>query len=138
MKGMTMGLDMYGYTMRAEFAGDRQTDVMPQTDEEREQAQLTDIAYWRKFNHLHGWMEELYREKGGQDEVFNCRTVRLELEDLERLEQELEKDELEYTPGFFFGGEEVYPEDIEETKKFIATARDAIANGLAVFYDSWW
>ena len=49
-----MGLDMYGYTMRAEFAGDRQTDVMPRTDEEREQAQLTDIAYWRKFNHLHG------------------------------------------------------------------------------------
>ncbi|UOO76501.1 phosphoglycerate kinase [Neisseria sp. Dent CA1/247] len=96
-----MGLDMYGYTMRAEFAGDRQTD------EEREQAQLTDIAYWRKFNHLHGWMEELYREKGGQDEVFNCRTVRLELADLERLEQALDNDELEYTPGFFFGGEEV-------------------------------
>ena len=68
-----MGLDMYGYTMRAEFAGDRQTDVMPKTDEERGQAQLTDIAYWRKFNHLHGWMEKLYREKGGKCEVFNCR-----------------------------------------------------------------
>ncbi|MFS6937878.1 phosphoglycerate kinase [Neisseria animaloris] len=128
-----MGLDMYGHTMCAEFAGDRQTDVMPKTDEEREQAQLTDIAYWRKFNHLHGWMENLYREKGGQDEVFNCRTVRLELEDLERLEQELENGELEHTQGFFFGGEEVYPEDIEDTKKFIAAAREAIANGLAVF-----
>ncbi|WP_197272088.1 phosphoglycerate kinase [Neisseria sp. 83E34] len=133
-----MGLDMYGYTMCAEFAGDRQTDVMPKTDEEREQAQLTDIAYWRKFNHLHGWMEELYREKGGQEEIFNCRTVRLELEDLERLEQALDNNELEHTPGFFFGGEEVYPEDIEDTKKFIAAAREVIANGLAVFYDSWW
>ncbi|QEY25807.1 phosphoglycerate kinase [Neisseria zalophi] len=133
-----MGLDMYGYTMRAEFAGDRQTDVMPETDEEREQAQLTDIAYWRKYNHLHGWMEKLYRIKGGKEEVFNCRTVRLDLTDLERLEQALENDELEYTPGFFFGGKEVYAEDIEETKKFIAVARDAIANGLAVFYDSWW
>ena len=81
-----MGLDMYGYTMRAEFAGSRQTDVMPATDEEREQAQITDIAYWWKFNHLHGWMENLYREKGGVD-VFNCRTVRLELDDLERLRQ---------------------------------------------------
>lgn len=133
-----MGLDMYGYTMRAEFAGDRQTDVMPKTDEERGQAQLTDIAYWRKFNHLHGWMEKLYREKGGKCEVFNCRTVRLELADLERLEQALDNGELEHTPGFFFGGEEVYPEDIEETKIFIAAARDAIANGLTVFYDSWW
>ena len=84
-----MGLDMYAYTMRAEFVGDRQTDVMPTTDEEREQAELTEIAYWRKFNHLHGWMENLYREKGGQENIFNCRTVRLELEDLERLEQAL-------------------------------------------------
>lgn len=32
-----MGLDMYGYTMRAEFVGDRQTDVNVR-DEEREQA----------------------------------------------------------------------------------------------------
>lgn len=132
-----MGLDMYGYTMRAEFAGDRQTDVMPRTDEEREQAQLTDIAYWRKFNHLHGWMEKLYREKGGEDE-FNCRTVRLESEDLERLEQALEKDELEYTQGFFFGGAEIYPEDIETTRAFIQNARAALNQGLAVFYDSWW
>lgn len=132
-----MGLDMYDYTMSAEFAAGRQTDVMPTTEEEREKAQLTDIAYWRKFNHLHGWMENLYREKGGV-EVFNCRTVRLELDDLERLEQALENNELEYTPGFFFGGKEIYPEDIEETKKFIAAARAALANGLAVFYDSWW
>ena len=95
-----MGLDMYGYTMRAEFAGDRQTDVMPRTDEEREQAQLS--------------------------------------EDLERLEQALEKDELEYTPGFFFGGAEIYPENIETTRAFIQNARAALNQGLAVFYDSWW
>lgn len=132
-----MGLDMYGYTMRREFAGDRQTDVMPVTDEEREQAQLTEIAYWRKFNHLHGWMEKLYREKGGEA-TFNCRTVRLEASDLDRLEQALKNDELEHTPGFFFGGEEIYPEDIEDTEKFIAAARHALAEGLAVFYDSWW
>lgn len=133
-----MGLDMYAYTMRAEFVGDRQTDVMPTTDEEREQAELTEIAYWRKFNHLHGWMENLYREKGGQEEIFNCRTVRLELEDLARLEQALKNDELKHTPGFFFGGEEIYAEDIKATNAFIATARDAIQNGLTVFYDSWW
>lgn len=129
---------MYAYTMRAEFVGDRQTDVMPTTDEEREQAELTEIAYWRKFNHLHGWMENLYREKGGQEEIFNCRTVRLELEDLARLEQALKNDELKHTPGFFFGGEEIYAEDIKATNAFIATARDAIQNGLTVFYDSWW
>lgn len=131
-----MGLDMYGYTMRAEFVGERQTDVIVR-EEEAEQVQLSDIAYWRKFNHLHGWMEKLYREKGGTD-VFNCRTVRLELEDLARLEADLDGGKLEHTPGFFFGGDEIYPEDIAETKAFIEKARAAIAAGLAVFYDSWW
>lgn len=132
-----MGLDMYGYTMRAEFVGDRQTDVNVR-EEEQEQAGLTHFAYWRKFNHLHGWMEKLYREKGGSKESFNCCTVRLELEDLARLEADLDGGKLEYTPGFFFGGEEIYPEDITDTKVFIENARTAIAAGLAVFYDSWW
>ena len=132
-----MGLDMYGYTMRAEFVGDRQTDVNVR-EEEQEQAQLTHFAYWRKFNHLHGWMEDLYREKGGIKESFNCCTVRLELEDLARLEADLEGGNLEHTPGFFFGGEEIDPHDIEETKAFIEKSRTAISEGLAVFYDSWW
>jgi phosphoglycerate kinase len=132
-----MGLDMYGYTMKAEFVGDRQTDVNVSEDE-REEAALNHFAYWRKFNHLHGWMENLYRQKGGKAEVFNCCTVRLELEDLDRLESDLNEEKLEYTPGFFFGGDEIYPEDITETKNFIANARLAIATGQAVFYDSWW
>ena len=29
-----MGLDMYGYTMRAEFVGDRQTDVNVRDEEQ--------------------------------------------------------------------------------------------------------
>ena len=132
-----MGLDMYGYTMRAEFVGDRQTDVNVR-DEEQEQAQLTHFAYWRKFNHLHGWMEDLYREKGGIKQSFNCCTVRLELEDLARLEADLEGGNLEHTPGFFFGGEEIDLQDIEEIKAFIEKSRTAISEGLTVFYDSWW
>lgn len=115
-----MGLDMYGYTMKAEFVGDRQTDVNVSEDE-REEAALNHFAYWRKFNHLHGWMENLYRQKGGKAEVFNCCTVRLELEDLDRLESDLNEEKLEYTPGFFFGDSQIYPEDITETKTFIAT-----------------
>lgn len=128
---------MYVYTMNVEFAGNRQTDVNV-SDEEVEQAQFTNIAYWRKFNHLHGWMEKLYRQKGGKSDVFNCCTVRLELEDLERLESDLNEEKLEHTPGFFFGGAEIYPENITETQNFIANARLAIVKGRAVFYDSWW
>ncbi len=50
----------------------------------------------------------------------------------------LDEDELEYTPGFFFGGEEIDEQDIADTYAFIAEAREAISNGEAVFYDSWW
>ena len=60
-----MGLDMYGYTMNAEFVGDRQTDVNVSEDE-RDEAELNQFAYWRKFNHLHGWMEKLYRQTFAQ------------------------------------------------------------------------
>ena len=31
------------------------------------------IHYWRKHPNLHGWMEDLYRAKGGAAE-FNCRS----------------------------------------------------------------
>ena len=57
---------------------------------------------------------------------------------LGRLGPGLKKGQPKHTPGFFFGGEEIYAEDIKATNAFIATARDAIQNGLTVFYDSWW
>jgi hypothetical protein len=40
--------------------------------------------------------------------------------------------------GFFFGDQVVYPEDLESVADFIAKAREALADGKAVFYDSWW
>lgn len=98
-----------------------------------------DFAYWRKFNHLHGWMEQLYSKKcpPEEQESFNCVTLRLRLEDLEQLEQDAPN--LCPTAGFFFGSlEPLTPEDLEEIQEFIAKARAAIAAGYAVFYDSWW
>lgn len=163
-----MGLDQYAWTIAKELVGDIQVDYeVPKAFEKNE------IAYWRKFNHLHGWMEKLYRAKGGTDEVFNLTiarfmaqgkdiasyvtahnksklvnlvmeqtlipsNVRLENEDLDNLEQDLINNKLEYTPGFFFGGSEIYPQEIENTNKFISDAREAIKDNMAVFYDSWW
>ena len=99
----------------------------------------TDFAYWRKFNHLHGWMERLYREKGGVSEDFNCDTVRLMPEDLDRLESMAKSKALTPTAGFFFGsGEPFDDDDKEEVLSFITRAREAIEQGYAVFYSSWW
>lgn len=97
-----------------------------------------DFAYWRKFNALHGWMRDLYNDKGGRDPEFNCNTVRLNEIDLDTLQGMALAGELKPTEGFFFGPQEVNLEDLESINEFIDKARAAIADGKAVFYDSWW
>ena len=128
-----MGLDMYAFTVPAEWAGDTDTDYAPDADRK-----TTELFYWRKFNALHGWMQDLYRIKGGKSDVFNCNTVRLDAKDLDRLEMDTGNNKLVPINGFFFGVTEIYPEDLESVADFIAKAREALADGQAVYYDSWW
>ena len=72
---------------------------------------VQEIAYWRKHNRLHGWMEELWRKKGNEG-VFNTEELLLELIDIVNLEKAILKNELPMTEGFFFGGDSY--EDYEE------------------------
>ena len=133
-----MGLDQYAY---AHFG----------TSEKEE------LAYWRKHNRLHGWMEDLYRDRGnavteeGFGNSFNCVPVQLTLSDLEQLEAHIVDKKLPETGGFFFG-DDSFKWDNEDGKpfkegdyhyketdlKFIEDARKAIAQGKEVYYDSWW
>lgn len=126
-----MGLDMYAFAVNADSVGDATVDVALGDT-------ATEICYWRKFNALHGWMEDLYRLKGGAKGDFNCTTVRLSLKDLDRLEMDIGHNKLVPRSGFFFGAQEIYPEDLESVATFVKLARQAIADGKAVFYDSWW
>ena len=136
-----MGLDMYAYTCDAKSVGDQQTDI--QTRDEEGNRLLAnfdrDFAYWRKFNHLHGWMEQLYRKKGGKSEDFNCTTVRIMPEDIDILESLATLKALPATQGFFFGSYEPFSDDDKaEVLEFVAKARAAFKEGKAVIYDSWW
>lgn len=128
-----MGLDMYAWAVPNEWCGDTETDYQPDADRKSEE-----IFYWRKFNALHGWMHDLYRDKGGRSPEFNCNTVRLNEIDLDTLQGMALAGELKPTEGFFFGPQEVNLEDLESINEFIDKARAAIADGKAVFYDSWW
>lgn len=114
-----MGLDQNAYKV---VAHDR---------ENREE-----IAYWRKHPNLQGWMENLWRSKGGEGE-FNCVDVELTLEDLDDLEQSINDSALPETTGFFFGSDsdDYYA---EQDREFIKQAREAIAKGYVVLYSSWW
>lgn len=138
-----MGLDMYAYTAPAELVGDQQVDLEDKLfdqDGNKREGVDTDFAYWRKFNILHGWMERLYRKKGGAQDSFNCTTVRLDPEDLDQLEADAKSgDNMTPTQGFFFGGAEPFnDDDRQEILAFVERAGEAQDAGLVVLYSSWW
>lgn len=119
-----MGLDMYAYTAAKaglDWDGKNQRE----------------IAYWRKHPNLHGWMEQRYRNRGGDAEMFNGVELELTWEDLDELEQAIKDKELPATRGFFFGDpsdEYYHAQDLE----FIKQARAELFTGLKVFYNSSW
>ena len=135
-----MGLDMYAYAGRV-GQNDEYYEAEYGEDESRKGTvpQPRELAYWRKHPNLHGWMEMLWIAKGGDDtsSTFNGIELELNLHDLDELENDIACRQLPPTEGFFFGGNA--DEHYKETDlKFIKDARDAIANGECVFYNSSW
>lgn len=120
-----MGLDCYVYA-RAKDAVDDEQD--------------NQIWYGRKTNEIHGWMEqawlELNPERDGAE--FNCEDLTLTPELLDELEDAATNKTLAVTTGFFFGvanGDDAVADDVQE---LVTAARQALADGLHVFYHSWW
>ena len=93
------------------------------------------VYYWRKHPNLHGWMEQLYLEKGGTDTDFNCSEVQLDEDDLDRLESDIKKGNLPETVGFFFGSSDGSEKDAD--LDFIEEARNALKTH-DIYYTSWW
>ena len=137
-----MGLDMHAYRMK--FTPSKEVDFSEEIFGRDDRGELDyenpivvakEIAYWRKHPDLHGWMENLYREKGGREQSFNGDLVVLTLKDLDRLEEDILRKNLPKTSGFFFGESgEISLKDLE----FVLEARKAIQEGDTVFYDSSW
>lgn len=99
-----------------------------------------ELMYFRKFNALHGFMEELYREKGGTEEDFNCIPLELTDEDLMELEMRWRHNLLTPRTGFFFGAQEVseyHKEDLRFALEKIKSLKEQGAD-FKVVYDSWW
>ena len=141
-----MGLDMNAYA------------VVQGGERDGEEEHLAD---WRKHNRLHGWIEELWHDKGrphegnldenGFGSDFNCIPVELTLQDLNVLEEDINEKVLPETGGFFFGEDSFDWEDDDGNKpkdgdyyykktdlQFVEDARKAIQQGKKVYYNSWW
>lgn len=121
-----MGLDMFARTTKR-----RLNSPVDFTTNDAD----TELYCWRKHPNLHGWMEQLYRLNGGSD-AFNCTTVQLTEDDIDRLEQVIRDGKLPETSGFFFGMSD--GSECEDDLDFIAKARAAIAKGFSVYYYAWW
>lgn len=130
-----MGLDMYAFRAKPDTIKNPSAAINLEFKDPEYRA--TKLAQWRKFNALHGWMEDVWRTRGGQG-AFNCQSLRLDPYDLDALEGAINANELKPRAGYFFGPQEIHPEDMEDTRKFIEAARLALAEGDVVFYDSWW
>ena len=108
----------------------------------KQEADRSEIAYWRKHHDLHGWMEQLWLDKmnaEGRDNPRNFNGIELELtwQDLDNLEADVKERKLPSTSGFFFGDgadQIYYNNDLE----FIRKARAELFMGLKVFYNSSW
>ena len=119
-----MGLDMYAYVANKEQDHDTESSSR-------------ELAYWRKHPNLHGWMEELYRAKGGDAEIFNGVEVELNYDDILQLEEDVKNGRLPSTSGFFFGtpSDDYY---LTTDLEFVRQAKAELFVGLRVFYNSSW
>jgi hypothetical protein len=125
-----MGLDMYAFSTKAKLKTEvdfNETNLKPE-----------EIHYWRKHPNLHGWMQNLYEDKGGKSDSFNGDCVVLNQTDLDDLEHDLKQWDLPQTSGFFFGQDENNEDELKDDLDFVAKAREAINEGKTVYYTSWW
>ena len=140
-----MGLDMYAYAgrvgQREEFYEKAEWD--PKTNElVSPVSKPVELAYWRKHHSLHGYMEQLWQNKGmpgtgNTDADFNGIELELTWQDVDDLEQVVRHGKLPFTEGFFFGK----PSDnayYEADLKFCIDAKAEIFLGFNVFYNSSW
>jgi hypothetical protein len=96
-----------------------------------------ELCYWRKHPDLHGWMRDLFYDKGGKSETsFNNDIVFLSVEDVENLRIAITEEKLPHTSGFFFGESDVSQKyaDLEEIDKILY----ALKKGSLIYYTSSW
>ena len=133
-----MGLDMYAYKVEKGLIPE---GVEVDFYDLRCDQYVNEDWYWRKNNYLHGWMESLYRAKGGKDPDFNGNNLKITEEDLKNLKASIKDKTLTQTSGFFFGGDyDYYDNEYGDGRdlKFVKEALDAINDGMDVYYTSSW
>ena len=115
----------------------------------RKDGKAEEIAYFRKNNALHGWMEALWVSKGrpfpgtekcgNTETLFNCIPLELSEDDLIKLGQDAKEYNLPETQGFFFGSDSSQNQHhMDNVLEFVDVGLKAIQEGYEIAYNSWW
>ena len=127
-----MGLDQYAY-VNAKTVEDKDGNTYLKGEQE---------ITWRKHARLQEFMEKLWHKKGNEKE-FNCVDLELTKHDLEKLQKQIENNYYDHfsTGGLFWGHqfqEEMALQYLEQDRKFVADALQAVEKGNTVVYSCWW
>lgn len=136
-----MGLDMYAFKTHKDNVASGTDEDGAKIVEIIDSDECVELKYWRKFNALHGFFENYWREVLGNDGEFNCVPVEIDEDVLQLLEQAVKDKALVPVTGFFFGSQEALDEDdYEDVSDFIAKVREVHKKepDYIVLYDSWW
>ena len=95
---------------------------------------IQQVAYWRKFNALHGYIVDNFAN--GED---ICQEIWLDYDDIESILKALkdEENQLEPTEGFFFGSQEKdewYKEDVKNAIEVFESVLKDMDNGFGKRY----
>ena len=101
-------------------------------------AESKPFFYWAKNPCLYNWLENLYRLKGG-DNVLNFHTIKLESEDIDKLEKDIESGKIVEYDGYgdFFTPFEYNSMCQSLDLHFIKEAREEIEHGRMVYVRNW-
>ena len=109
-----MGLDAFATVVCSTQDDTNEVTEQPQhssnLDNNNTPTNEADFAYWRNFDHLQYWMEQLFYQKGGTDENdFNGDYVKLSLIDLEKLWHDVNLDQLDLLNNTLFKEKDYLP-----------------------------
>lgn len=127
-----MGLDMNFYKIGGVKSISRTGEI-----EIDEKYKMEEIKYYRKFNALHGLLNDLYLKRGGCD--MNCVLVNVSLFDIRLIKESCLNKTLKPQEGFFWGNQEpVSDEEYEDLYALAVEMEELDSEGWYVAYCGGW
>ena len=127
-----MGLDMSFYKL----GGVKSISSIGEIDTDEKYA-IEEIKYYRKFNALHGLLNDLYLKRGGND--MNCVLINIGLSEVNYIKQCCLEKSLQPKEGFFWGSQEaVSDEQYIELLSLCEDIEDLISDGWVIGYCGDW